>query len=627
MHLCVTAIFLLSHLQTSKLLRSKNLVPWPARFCAFIKFLCLLKALNLLNLACMIPPGEKIVETKKCRLSGKEFFVTDKDLEFYDKISPVFAWQKYPIPSPTLCPEERMRRRLVWRNERGLSFSSIEKELSMFKGESWYISYQPKKYWSDDWTPFDYVSDFDFSKSAFSQFCALDKKVPKLARSVVNEENCNYINQAGHMKDCYLVFNWEYSEKCYFWTDLVHAKYCLDFLWVNACEFCYEIVDCIRCNNLFFSQNCMDCRDAYFLYSCFDCHHCFWCINLAKKEYCFFNEQLSQGEYQRRLWEFSIEHHLKAIQEKKRKFFSTQFFREHQNQKSENIFGNKIFESQNVFNSYYISGSRDIHYCEGLYISNHDFYDVSSFWLNSSFCFESTTVGFWANNLSFCVECWDDIGDLLYCLYCNKWIKNCFLCTGLKQRAEHCIMNKPYSIQEYEILCWKIIDHMRSTGEWWEFFPHEFSPFGYNETVAQEYFPMTEAEVKAKWWNWYDEPPKTFEGATITPLAISQYDEKQVGYDTAQKNIDVLLSWVMQCEVTKKPFKIIKQELVFYIEHQLPIPTKHPDQRHKERMALRNPRELHERNCSECRKAITTTYSPSRPEKVVCENCYRKLVF
>jgi len=37
-----------------------------------------------------VPLGEKIVETKKCRLSGKEFIITDSDLEFYDKISPVF---------------------------------------------------------------------------------------------------------------------------------------------------------------------------------------------------------------------------------------------------------------------------------------------------------------------------------------------------------------------------------------------------------------------------------------------------------------------------------------------------------------------------------------------------------
>ena len=36
------------------------------------------------------PPGESIIETKKCRLSGKEFFVTDKDIKFYDKVSPIF---------------------------------------------------------------------------------------------------------------------------------------------------------------------------------------------------------------------------------------------------------------------------------------------------------------------------------------------------------------------------------------------------------------------------------------------------------------------------------------------------------------------------------------------------------
>jgi hypothetical protein len=65
----------------------------------------------------MIPPGEKIVETKKCRISGQNFFVTDKDLEFYDKISPIFSGKKYSILSPTLCPDERLRRRMMYRNE------------------------------------------------------------------------------------------------------------------------------------------------------------------------------------------------------------------------------------------------------------------------------------------------------------------------------------------------------------------------------------------------------------------------------------------------------------------------------------------------------------------------------
>lgn len=74
-----------------------------------------------------IPPNEKIVERKICRLSGQEFFVTDKDLEYLDKKSPIFAGKKYLIPSPTLSPEERKRRRLTWRNERKLYHGKCDK--------------------------------------------------------------------------------------------------------------------------------------------------------------------------------------------------------------------------------------------------------------------------------------------------------------------------------------------------------------------------------------------------------------------------------------------------------------------------------------------------------------------
>ncbi len=78
--------------------------------------------------------------------------------------------------------------------------------------------------------------------------------------------------------------------------------------------------------------------------------------------------------------------------------------------------------------------------------------------------------------------------------------------------------------------------------------------------------------------------------------------------------------------MTGKPFKIIKQELAFYIENSIPLPTKHPDQRHKDRMSQRNPHELHERHCTECDTKVMTTYGEKRTEKILCENCYRKIV-
>ena len=94
------------------------------------------------------------------------------------------------------------------------------------------------------------------------------------------------------------------------------------------------------------------------------------------------------------------------------------------------------------------------------------------------------------------------------------------------------------------------------------------------------------------------------------------------------KNIsDDILNWAIQCEITGKPFKIIKPELDFYRKMNLPIPRKHPDQRHKDRMALRNPRKLWKRNCIKCNAEIQTTYAPERKEIVYCEKCYLESVY
>jgi CxxC-x17-CxxC domain-containing protein len=90
---------------------------------------------------------------------------------------------------------------------------------------------------------------------------------------------------------------------------------------------------------------------------------------------------------------------------------------------------------------------------------------------------------------------------------------------------------------------------------------------------------------------------------------------------------DDILNRAVECEVTNKPFKIIKQELEFYRKHNLPIPRRHPDQRHLDRIALRNPRKLYTRICDKCGKDIKTTYAPDRSEIVYCEECYNKEVY
>lgn len=184
----------------------------------------------------MIPPGENIVEKKICRLSGKEFSITDKDLEFYDRISPVFSGKKYSIPTPTLSPDERLRRRMMFRNE-----ITLYKRTCDFTGGSIISLYNPTytgpvynvvTWWGDEWNPLDYGIQFDFSKNFFEQFQALSLCVPHPA--AVNDtglasENCEYTNDCWYAKDCYLVScAWRMRECYYCHKTLADLANCMD---------------------------------------------------------------------------------------------------------------------------------------------------------------------------------------------------------------------------------------------------------------------------------------------------------------------------------------------------------------------------------------------------------------
>jgi hypothetical protein len=158
---------------------------------------------------------------------------------------------------------------------------------------------------------------------------------------------------------------------------------------------------------------------------------------------------------------------------------------------------------------------------------------------------------------------------------------------------------------------------MRKTGEWGEFFPVQLSPFAYNETVAHESFPLSKEHVEERGWKWREEEDdrQQYLGPNIeVPIDISAVS-------------DDITKHILECEVTGKPYKVIPQELKFHRDMGIPLSRTCPDQRHKERMAQRNPRKLWDRACMKCQKAISTTYSPDRPEIVYCDECYLSTVY
>ncbi|OGJ70143.1 hypothetical protein A3G69_00080 [Candidatus Peribacteria bacterium RIFCSPLOWO2_12_FULL_53_10] len=160
---------------------------------------------------------------------------------------------------------------------------------------------------------------------------------------------------------------------------------------------------------------------------------------------------------------------------------------------------------------------------------------------------------------------------------------------------------------------------MKSRGEWGVFWPLNIIPYAYNETSAQTYFPLTQKEAIKRGFRWRDEKDAPPDVEKIVPADRLP--------DTIDETPDDVLGWAIECAATKRPFRIIKQELDFYRRMRLPLPRIHPEERHLRRMALRNSYTLWERECSNCKKAIQTTYQPSRPEIVYCEQCYLSAVY
>ena len=61
-----------------------------------------------------------------------------------------------------------------------------------------------------------------------------------------------------------------------------------------------------------------------------------------------------------------------------------------------------------------------------------------------------------------------------------------------------------------------------------------------------------------------------------------------------------ILKKAIICEASGRPYRLIQQELVFYREHNIPIPRKHYETRYFERIEKLPPMQLFLRNCDKC---------------------------
>ena len=147
------------------------------------------------------------------------------------------------------------------------------------------------------------------------------------------------------------------------------------------------------------------------------------------------------------------------------------------------------------------------------------------------------------------------------------------------------------------------------------------SPFAYNESIANEYMPLTKNEALKKGFTWKDDIPRTTgqENCKYTdlPQSSEEYSDEK------------LLNKILKCESCNFNYKFISREIAFYKRMKLAIPKKCFNCRHQNRMNARNPRILNEVECASCGINIMTTYTKDKHNiyKIYCESCYQREIY
>ncbi len=540
---------------------------------------------------------------KTCTQCSATFEITDDDLAFLNKVSPVFSGKKELIPPSSHCPQCRLRRRLAFRNQiyvfSRTSSLSGKQIFSMWPHDVAFPVYSNDEWWGDGWDAMAYARPFDFQQSFFSQFNALRVRVPHVARSVINNENSDYCNNASDLKNCYMVFNTTGGEDGMYCDMMNGARDCIDCTRVPNAELCYDCCACGDSYNIQSSDGARSCSDSFFLRDCLSCRHCFCCVNLCRKEYCIFNEQKTKEEYEAYINTLDLQSYKERI-EWERKFLEfaiTQPQPELKVLQSENVSGNYISNCKDTHKSYWMRNTETMKYCFGVNNAK-DCRDYSIWGEQAELLYNCISCGNNVNHLLFCYEVLNSTSNMYYCQSCAG-CNDCFGCIGLKKK-QHCVFNTQYTQEEYEQLVPQIIAHMRTTGEWGEFFPITRETGPYNHSLAQRYFPLTSHEAEHLGLQWHEQE--------IAEAA--QAIDSSVLPDHLPPTDDTIIA---RSSLSGRPFKITSQEIKKYRQFNVPLPRLTYDERMEERSRSMGELALYNRTCAKTGKPIQTSFPPDSP--------------
>jgi hypothetical protein len=573
------------------------------------------------------------METKNCQKCKKDFNIEAEDFNFYEMMK---------VPAPTFCPECRLQRRLTFRNDRTLYKRDCElckqSVLSIYRPEGETKILCQECWWGDKFDAREYGCDYDFSKSFFEQYQELMKNVPLIANFVVERSrmiDSPYNNMVLDMRNCYMMFNADFDEDCAYGCEIDNSRNCVDTNLVDKGEMCYECVNIINCYRAFYSLDCENSNDIKFCRDCNGCTDCFGCVNLRNQSYHIFNEPMgNKAIYDAKIKEMNLSSR-KNVDEIKKKVYEfwgkgiTKYMHEKQNA---DVSGDYIYNSKNVKESWIVHEGWNMKYSQYLVSKNvKDSYDFTQFGNNAERYYEILQGGNGGSNIRFSWWPVNENNQLDYCMHVMT-SKNMFGCVSLRGK-EYCILNKQYTKEEYEILREKIITEMKAMPyigkngirySYGEFFPSELSPFAYNETTANEYFPLIKEEAIKNGFTWYEREERNY--VPTIKVADIPDESKDIG-ETITNEILECVNSKSDIEDCTTAFRIITNEASFYKRFNLPLPNKCPNCRHRERMKLRTSPRFKTVKCAfdGCETEILTGYDERTPN-LYCREHYLQTV-
>jgi len=559
-------------------------------------------------------------EIKQCQNCKKSFTIEPEDFVFYEKMK---------VPAPTWCPECRLQRRLSF-----LNFIYLYKrQCALCKGDfiasyhpdSPAVVYCPKCWWSDNWDPREFGQDYDFSRPFFEQFRELYQRTPVIGIAIdLNAAiNCPYNNYAGSLKNCYLLSQTDEMEDSAYGVYVFKSRDLYDTSVAMQDESCYDSMHIYKVQNgiglrcqVYESFDCSFVRDSSFS------SHCFASANLRGKQYHIFNKPYTKEAYFSELkkWDLGSYKTYKEIQKKAEDHWKTLPKKTQYDELSVDSTGVIVHQSKNCKNCIEVTRGEDSRYIM-MTRDVKDSYDITM-WGEIERCYEGS-VGRNAANVRFGVICAEGAYDTEYSVLTHRGGTNNFGCVSM--RYNNCILNKQYTKEEFLALVPQIRKHMEEMPytdmrgniyKYGEYFPPEFSPYGYNESLAYNMFPLAQDEAVRNGLPWFERPQ------TYHAIDRAADDLPDHINDVA----DEILKEVIGCKKCGQGFRVIPQELSFLKKKNLPLPRECPLCRIKEKLDIWMA-ELRtvKTHCTQCKKEIEISSSNADEKIILCKECYQKI--